>query len=108
MKVVVFGAAGWTGRAVLANLGGKHQARAFDRGPETWGEWKDIDGEWHDGEIIHGDIVDFSAVHNATEGMDAVIHLAVYFGSYGVDDPQPFLVNLKGLWNVLESTQHFE
>ena len=103
MKVVVFGAAGWTGRAVLANLEGKHQVRAFDRGPETWEEWKDLDGEWQDGEIIHGDIVDFSTVHNATEGMDAVIHLAVYFGGYGVEDPQPFLVNLKGLWNVLES-----
>ena len=46
MKVVVFGAAGWTGRVVLANLEGKHQVRAFDQGPETWEEWKDLDGEW--------------------------------------------------------------
>ena len=45
MKVVVFGAAGWMGRAVLANLAGKHQVRAFDRGPEAWEQWKDIDGE---------------------------------------------------------------
>ena len=31
MKIVVFGAAGWTGRAVLSNLAGRHQIRAFDR-----------------------------------------------------------------------------
>ena len=105
MKVVVFGAAGWTGRAVLANLAGKHQVRAFDRGPEAWEQWQDIDGESQGGEIIHGDIVDFTDVHNATEGMDAVIHLAVSFGGYGADDPQPFLINLKGLWNVLESAR---
>ena len=105
MKVVVFGAAGWVGRAVLTNLVGKHQVRAFDWGSEAWEGWKDIEGEWRDGDIIHGDIVDFSAVHNATEGMDAVIHLAVSFESYAVDDPQPFLINLKGLWNVLESAR---
>ena len=33
MKVVVFGAAGWMGRAVLASLTDKYQVRAFDRGP---------------------------------------------------------------------------
>ena len=109
MKVVVFGAAGWTGRSVLANLTGKHQVRAFDRGPEAWETWKETDGEWQDGEILHGDIVDFTTVHNATAGMDAIIHLAVYFssepGGYGVDDQKPFLINLKGLWNVLESAR---
>ena len=42
MKVVVFGAAGWTGRSVLANLTGKHQVRAFDRGPRGLG---DVEGD---------------------------------------------------------------
>ena len=32
-----------------------------------------------EGEIVHGDIADFNAVHNAIEGMDAVIHTAVYY-----------------------------
>jgi UDP-glucose 4-epimerase len=108
MNIVVFGAAGWLGRAVLANLTGKHQVRAFDFGAQAWESWKDVDGEWN-GDVVHGDIVDFTTVHNATEGMDAVIHLAVYFGSgtgaYSVDDQKPFLINLKGLWNVLESAR---
>ncbi len=101
MNIVVFGAAGWTGRAVLANLAGRHHVRAFDRGPEAWESWKDIEGAW-EGEIVHGDIADFNAVHNAIEGMDAVIHTAVYY-SGDIEDKNPFLINLKGLWNVLES-----
>lgn len=108
MKVVVFGAAGWTGRAILKNLKGRHQVRAFDCGPQAWEVWRDLDGDW-EGEIIHGDIVDFAAVDRALEGMDAAIHAAVYPasapGGYGVDDQQPFLVNLKGLWNVLEAAR---
>ncbi len=104
MNVVVFGAAGWTGRALLANLD-KHQVRAFDRDAEAWEIWKATDGEWENGEIISGDIVDFTTVHHATEGMDAIVHLAVYSGSYDVDNQLPFLINLKGLWNVLESAR---
>jgi len=109
MNIVVFGAAGWTGRAVLSNLAGRHQIRAFDRNAAVWETWQDVDGDWQDGELAHGDIVDFSTVHDATDGMDAVIHLAVYPssvpGSYSVDDIQPFMINLKGLWNVLESAR---
>ncbi|MBI2194650.1 MAG: NAD(P)-dependent oxidoreductase [Planctomycetes bacterium] len=109
MNIIVFGAAGWTGRAVLQNLTGRHQVRAFAISPESWSTWKDCDGDWSAGERVFGDIVDFQTVHKATDGMDAVIHLAVHHseapGAYGVDDHQPFLVNLKGLWNVLESAR---
>ena len=109
MKVVVFGAAGFTGRAVLANLAGKHQVRAFERDPQAWNAWLDIDGDWQDGERVYGDIVDFASVDAAMAGMEAVIHLTVYRspvpGGYGVDDQRCFLVNLKGLWNVLESAR---
>lgn len=108
MKVVVFGAAGWTGRALLSNLDGRHQIRAFDRDSAAWETWQTEDGDWGSGETIHGDIVDFTTVHNATEGMDAVVHLAVYFGPYNMDDQLPFLINLKGLWNVLESARQRE
>ena len=108
MNVVVFGAAGWTGRALLSNLEGRHQIRAFDRDPSAWAEWHAEDGDWSSGESVHGDIVDFTTVHNATEGMDAIVHLAVYFGPYDMDDQLPFLINLKGLWNVLESARQRE
>ena len=98
MKVAVFGAAGWLGRAILDNLEGRHDVRAVDRGPEAW----EAEGEWQGGDIVHGDIADFSAVEAALDDVDAVIHAAVLAGDYGVDSEAPFLVNLKGLWNVLE------
>ena len=100
MKIVVFGAAGWLGRAILSNLEGRHEVRAFDHSPAAWDAWKDVDGEWH-GEKLTGDISDYRTVEAAIEGMDGIIHAAVYFGQ-DRDDPNPWLINLKGLWNVLE------
>ena len=109
MKVVVFGAAGWTGRAILENLSGRHEIRAADYNPESWNEWSDVDGTWDGGEKIHGDIADYATVDRAVAGMDAVIHAAVLFsaapGAYTVDDERPYLFNLKGLWNVLEASR---
>ena len=101
MRVVVFGAAGWVGRAILENLGGLHEVRAFDRSEDAWS----AAGEWTGGDVVHGDISDFAAVDGALEGVDAVIHAAVHTGGYGDDDTEPFLVNLKGLWNVLEGAR---
>ena len=109
MRVVVFGAEGWTGRAVLANLEGRHEIRAAVYSPESWEQWNDVDGDWRGEDVHHGDIVDFDVVHRVTEGVDAIIHLAVHF-PYRSTVPvehnlKSFLVNLKGLWNVLESAQ---
>ena len=104
MKTVVFGAAGWLGRAVLQNLAGKHDIRAFDYGPQAWEAWRDLDGAWNGGQVLHGDIVDYHAVERAVSGVDCVIHMAVYSGG-DPDDDKPFLVNLKGLWNVLQVAQ---
>jgi len=104
MNMVVFGAGGWVGRAVLQNMPGRHKIRAVLRGPELWDKYKDVDGEWTGGEIIYGHIEDFDFVHKVTEGMDGIIHLTVYFPKEDNDD-LPFLINLKGLWNVLESAR---
>ena len=106
MNIVVFGGAGWLGRAVLDNMAGRHRLRAFDHGPEAWQAWQDVDGSW-EGEIMAGDISDFASVDAATEGMDGIIHIAVYFGQEE-DDPLPWMINLKGLWNVLESARRRE
>ena len=109
MKVVVFGAAGWLGRSILDSLTARHEVRAFDRDSDAWETGNAVDGVWEGGEVIHGDITDYSAVDQALLEVDAVIHAAVHGSStpnaYGVADRQPFLVNLKGLWNVLESAQ---
>jgi len=42
--------------------------------------------------------------------MDGVVHLAAYFGYENPpeDDVNPFLINLKGMWNVLESARRHE
>ena len=108
MKIAVFGAAGWVGRAIIENLSRGHEVRACDRSAEAWEAIAGIDGEWP-GEAIHGDVADYGSVDRALDGMDAAVHAAVYFsaapGAYGVDDELPFLVNLKGLWNVLEAAR---
>ena len=106
MNVVVLGAAGWTGRAVLTNLAGKHTIRAFARNPHSWDKFADVDGPWDDGELVYGDMSDYHAVNRALQGMDGVIHVAAHLGNR--DDPNddsPFLVNVKGMWNVLESAR---
>ena len=106
MKVAVIGAAGWVGRAVLGNFTGRYEVRAFDYNPEAWEAYRHFDGDW-EGEKVYGDIADFHAVDSALEGMDGVVNLAAYFGSEAPpeDDVKPFLINLKGMWNVLESAR---
>ena len=109
MKVAVIGAAGWVGRAVLENFAGRHQVRAFDYNPEAWEVYRRLDGEW-EGEKIYGDIADFSVVDSALDGMDGVVNLAAYFGYQEPpeDEVKPFLINVKGIWNVLESARRRE
>ncbi len=104
-RVVVFGAAGWVGRAVLASLEGRHTIRASDYGPDSWETYADVDGKWSKGEIVHCDITDYDQVDATIEGMEAIIHTAVLGsaqGGYVTGSDLPWLVNLKGLWNVLE------
>jgi len=105
MKVIVFGAAGWLGRAILNSLSSYHDVTAFDQSPEAWHKGDQTDGVWHNGHVIHGDISNYDAVQEAVKGMDTIIHAAVYASpkGYHEHDEQPFLVNLKGLWNVLQS-----
>ena len=86
MKVAVFGAAGWVGRAVLENLASHHQIRACDYGPQAW----EKAGPWSGGDIVHSDISDYDSVDRALSGMDALIHTAVYFGSHDKNDLGPF------------------
>ena len=106
MKVAVMGAAGWVGRAVLENFAGRHEVRAFDIGPEAWDVYRRFDGDW-EGERVYGDIADFGAVDSALDGMDGVVNLSAYFGyeEPPENDERPFLINVKGMWNILESAR---
>ena len=46
MKIVLFGSAGWLGRAILSRSINRAEIKAFDQNPEAWEEWRDIDGDW--------------------------------------------------------------
>ena len=73
-------------------------------------------------ESVYGDIVDHAAVADAVRGADSIVHTAVYFppsvnadmpdyaqaglqGGEDVTNEDIWLINLKGLWNVLDAAQ---
>ena len=66
-SVLLTGAGGRVGEAILGELATAYDWRLFDRDPPT---------ESYPGEYIVGDITDETAVREAMEGIDAVIHLA--------------------------------
>ena len=105
MKVVVFGAGGWLGRAVLTELEGHgHAVRGVEHAEAGWAAWEDIDGAWA-GDKVTADVADYDQVAAAVDGCDAVVHASVWFpkgGEADRHDDMAFRVNLKGLWNVLE------
>ena len=107
MKVAVFGAAGWLGRAFLSNVSGRYEVRACDLGPQAWEAWAEIDGEWDEGEKVYGDIANYEVVERMLDGVDAVLHMILYSARGGAEanDDKPWLTYLKGLWNVLEAAQ---
>ena len=106
MNVVVMGAAGWVGRAVLEYFAGRHRVRAFDCDPQAWDKYRRLDGDW-EGEKAYGDVSDFDDVDRALAGMDGVVNLTAYFGyeEPPEDDLNPFLINVKGMWNILEAAR---
>ena len=106
MKVAVIGAAGWVGRAVLEGFAGRHEVRAFDFSPESWEQYAQYDGEW-EGEKVFGNVADFYEVSAGLEGMDGVVNLSAYFGYRNPqeNDVNPFLINVKGMWNILEAAR---
>ena len=106
MKVAVIGAAGWVGRAVLQYFAGRHQVRAFDFNPDAWEKYTRYDGDW-EGEKVFGNVADFYEVDAALDGMDGAVNLTAYFGYKNPkeSDINPFLINVKGMWNILESAR---
>ncbi|MFC6836900.1 NAD-dependent glucose-6-phosphate dehydrogenase Azf [Halomarina ordinaria] len=70
--VLLTGAAGRVGRAILGDLGGEYEWRLLDREPPT---------EEPDHEYVVADITDEEAVREAMENVGAVVHLA--------GDPRP-------------------
>ncbi|SNZ12277.1 NAD+ dependent glucose-6-phosphate dehydrogenase [Natronoarchaeum philippinense] len=70
--VLLTGAGGRVGQAILGGLADDYEWRLLDREPPT--------GE-HPGEYVVADVTDYDAIRDAMEGVSAVIHLA--------GDPRP-------------------
>jgi nucleoside-diphosphate-sugar epimerase len=117
MRVLLCGAAGFTGRAVLEELlAAGHTVRAWDLNPASWvGPGIDDESVLTDPrcEIVHGSIADFDLAQEYVQGCDAVVHTTILFQGDGGGAPGqfaadinhaelPWIVNLKGLWNILE------
>jgi NAD+ dependent glucose-6-phosphate dehydrogenase len=91
--VLLTGAEGRVGQAILSDLSGKYEWRLLDRDPPT---------RETDHEFVVADITDEEAVREAVEGVGAVVHLA--------GDPRPEAPwnsvlnnNIDGTRNVLQA-----
>jgi nucleoside-diphosphate-sugar epimerase len=116
MKVLLCGAAGFTGRAVLEELlAAGHTVRAWDLKPESWVPGIDDESVLTNPrcERVFGSIADFDLVEKHIAGCTAVVHTTILFQGEGNGAPGefssdqnhaelPWIVNLKGLWNTLE------
>ena len=93
MKILITGAAGAVGTVLIKGLGDRYQLRGFDRVPLP--ELEDA---------VVGELTDFEAVVRATQGMDAVIHLAG--NPSGVAPWEEILhSNIIGTYNLFEAAR---
>ena len=95
MKVLITGASGFLGRAVVAQaLAAGHEVRTFQRRPSG------VDGA----SDVLGSVTVTADVERAVEGMDAVIHLAAKVSLAG--DPAEFAaVNIAGTQTMLDAAR---
>ena len=86
--VLLTGASGRVGQAILGGIADDYEWRLLDREPPT--------GD-HPGEYVVADVTDYDAVREAMEGVGAVIHLA--------GDPRPEAPWDSVLSNNIDGTQ---
>jgi len=86
--VLLTGAEGRVGQAILSELSGEYDWRLLDRDPPT----RDVDNEF-----VVADVTDEEAVRDAVEGVGAVVHLA--------GDPRPEAPWDSVLTNNIDGTQ---
>ncbi|MFC6716232.1 NAD-dependent glucose-6-phosphate dehydrogenase Azf [Natrialbaceae archaeon GCM10025810] len=87
-SVLLTGASGRVGQAILADLADSYDWRLLDRDPPT---------DEMPGEFVVGDVTDGSVIREAMAGVDAVIHLA--------GDPRPEAPWDSVLENNIDGTQ---
>lgn len=100
MRVLVTGATGYVGKAVVEVLARdhQHQLRLFDKAP--------IEPMPDGAEMVNGDIADFDAVVAVVAGVDAVVNLAIAGAAEHYKTPtSPMRVNVQGTANVFEAAR---
>lgn len=101
VKVLVVGGAGYIGSHVVkALLNSNHQVRVYD----NFSTGQDIN-LFKNAELIRGDILDYSKLLEAMDGMDAVVHLAAKKAvGESMERPDIYSVNnIMGSLNILNS-----
>lgn len=99
MRVLITGAAGYVGRRLGRGLEGVHELRLADVRPPD-----------DEPRCVAADVTRLDDMLRVTEGIEAVVHLAVASGLEGeVEDDafnqRRFDVNVKGTYNVLEAAR---
>ncbi len=97
MRVLLTGAAGFTGRAALELLSERHEVTTFDN--------RVVEG--CDNAVV-GDILDYPAVLASVEGHDAVVNTIMAPGDSYADGGPGLTVNVSGLYNLLEAARVHE
>jgi UDP-glucose 4-epimerase len=94
-KVLVTGAGGMLGQAVVKELSGHCRVTGFDiRQGDAPIDWK------------LGDLTDAAAVAEAVKGQDAIIQIAAIPNIWSGNGETIMRVNVVGLWNVLEAAEN--
>jgi UDP-glucose 4-epimerase len=102
MHIVVFGAAGFVGRNLLAELGGTaHDVTACDVAP--------MDPPQENVSFKEVDILDEAAVDDVVDGADAIAHLAAHQLPASKDEPKLNAeINVVGTLNVLDAARKYD
>jgi len=108
-KVLITGSAGFIGSTLVEKcVGMGYDVRAFVRynSKNNWG-WLEKSHVKNDIEVVTGDIRDYDSVYNASDGCEAVFHLAALIGiPYSYVSPLAYIrTNIEGTYNVLQAAK---
>jgi len=109
MKILVTGAGGFIGSHLAERcVENGYDIKAFLRynSKNNWG-WLEKSKVKNEIEVVSGDIRDYDSVYNATEGCEAVFHLAALIGiPYSYTSPLAYIkTNIEGTYNILQAAK---